>query len=94
MGLKRQRPACGNDDKRTGNQLSGLRWRIHENVVNRLNPVLAFDTIAVCPDGPSEQLRARLCGFIADGGKTRTSLAWPNRQRRASFPFGRNIVPV
>jgi hypothetical protein len=23
-------PACGNDDKRTGNQVSGLRWRVHE----------------------------------------------------------------
>jgi hypothetical protein len=33
MGLKRQRPACGNDDKGTGNQVSGLRWRFQESTV-------------------------------------------------------------
>jgi hypothetical protein len=33
MGLKRQMPACGNDDKGTGNQVSGLRWRVHESRV-------------------------------------------------------------
>ena len=71
IGLKRQRPACGNDDKRTGNQVSGLRWRVHENVVNRLDPVLAFDTTAVCPAGPSEQLRGKLRVLLrlAAGGR-------------------------
>jgi hypothetical protein len=43
MGLKRQRPACGNDGKRKGNQVSGLRRRVPENVMNRLNPVVAFE---------------------------------------------------
>ena len=71
MGLKRQRPACGNDGKRKGNQRPVLRRRVHENVVNRLDPVLAFDTTAVCPAGPSEQLRGKLRVLLrlAAGGR-------------------------
>jgi hypothetical protein len=37
MGLERQRPGRGNDEREQETRLSGLRWRVHESTANPMD---------------------------------------------------------